>query len=126
MMITREQMTNATAGAVLLSSTALVVQGATSNPRTGRACMAIRVAFGALALVTIARNFRARKQADDTANSALREGYSLGLIHATNGLVLIPRDDSDGQGAPAQDATATLSAVPPQKSAEGPTNGKPQ
>ncbi|MFD6873246.1 MULTISPECIES: hypothetical protein [unclassified Streptomyces] len=123
MMITREQMTTATAGAVLLSSTALVVQGATSNPRTGRACMAIRVAFGALALVTIARNIRARKQADDTANSALREGYSLGLIHATNGL--IPRTDSDGQGAPAQDATANLSAVPAQKSAKGPTNGKP-
>ncbi|MGP3687401.1 hypothetical protein ACTVZO_22310 [Streptomyces sp. IBSNAI002] len=92
MMITREQIATASAGAVLLSSAALAVRGAVSDPRPGRACMAIRVGFGALALVTIARNIRARKQANDTANSALREGYTLGLTHATHGFVFPPPD----------------------------------
>lgn len=125
MMITRDQIAAATAGAALLGSTALVVHGAARTPRPGRVCMAARVALGALALVTIVRNIRTRQQANDTAINARREGYTLGLTHATNGLVVIPRTDSQGQGATAQDAAATLSAVPTQ-SAKGPTNGKPQ
>ncbi|MFD8948961.1 hypothetical protein ACFV0B_08930 [Streptomyces xanthophaeus] len=125
MMITREQIATATAGAVLLGSVALVVQGARSNPRPGRTCVAIRVAFGALALVTITRNIRAKQKATDIANSIRGEGYRLGLSHAANGLVF-PPPDSHGQGAPAQDAPAHRSAVPSPKSGEGPINGKPQ
>ncbi|MET9468519.1 hypothetical protein ABZY44_27770 [Streptomyces sp. NPDC006544] len=125
MMITRERITTTAAGATLLASAALVVQGATSNPRPGRACTAVRLAFGTLAAVTIIRSIRARQQAAATANSHRREGYRLGLTHAAHGL-LTPDPDSNGQGATAQDATAHLSAVPSQQAAEGHTKGKPQ
>ncbi|MFE4210267.1 MULTISPECIES: hypothetical protein [Streptomyces] len=125
MMITREQITTATAGAAFIGSAALVAHGATSTPRPGRACMAVRLAFGALALVTITRRIHQRQKDRDTANSHIREGYRLGLTHAAHGL-LSPHPDNQGQGATAQDASPHLSAVPAQKSAEGPTKGKPQ
>lgn len=125
MMITREQITTATAGAAFVGSIALFAHGATRNPRPGRACMAVRLAFGALALVTITRRIHSRQKDRDTANSHRREGYRLGLTHAAHGL-LTPPPDNHGQGATAPDASAHLSAVPSQKSAEGPTNGKPQ
>ncbi|MER6196733.1 hypothetical protein ABT234_05050 [Streptomyces sp. NPDC001586] len=81
--------------------------------------MAIRAAFGVLALVTIARNHRAKQLATASAN----EGYRLGLTHAANGLVF-PPPDSHGQGAPAQDAPTALSAIPSPTSAKGSTHRK--
>ncbi|MGW3057714.1 hypothetical protein ACWC98_17585 [Streptomyces goshikiensis] len=119
MMITREQIATATARTVLLGSAALVVQGTISKKRPGRTCMAIRVAFGVLALVTIAHNHRAKQKAADDVN----EVYRLGLTHGTNGFVF-PRPDSHGQGATAQDAAAPLSAIPSPMGAKGSTHRK--
>ncbi|MFK0233760.1 hypothetical protein [Streptomyces vinaceus] len=124
MMITREQIAAGAAGATLLGSVALVVQGVRSNPRPGPTCMAIRSAFGVLALVHITRSIRARQQADNAAATQHREGYWLGINHAGRGLLLTPSPDTDGQGAPAQDAPDPLSAIPSPKSAEGYTNRK--
>ncbi|MFF7295342.1 hypothetical protein [Streptomyces sp. NPDC008265] len=124
MMITREQLAAAAAGATLLGSVALVVQGVRSNPRPGRACMAVRGAFGVLALVHITRSIRARQQADKAAAARHWDGYWLGLDHANRGLLVTPPPDTDGQGAPAQDAPDHLSAIPAPKGAEGYTNGK--
>ncbi|WP_404959065.1 hypothetical protein [Streptomyces sp. 147326] len=123
MMITRDNLAAAAAGATLLGSVALVVKGVRSDPRAGRRCMAIRGAFGVLALVHITRNVRARQQADRIAATQHREGYWLGLNHAGRGL-LTPPPDSHGSGATAQDATATLSAIPSLTSAKGSTHRK--
>lgn len=124
MMITREQMATVAATATFAGGLALFVANAT-GARNRLACSGVRLALSAVPLVIITRARRAQRQVHDSADTHRREGYWLGLNHAGRGL-LTPPPDSHGQGATAQDATAHLSAVPSQKSAGGPINGKPQ
>ncbi|MFF2922761.1 hypothetical protein ACFVTP_10210 [Streptomyces celluloflavus] len=99
-MITREQLAVVASTAVFLAGLALVAVGAVTGEHPRVADIGVGVTLGCLPFVILARVRRQHHITRETAESIRREGYRLGLEHASRGLLTPPPVTDDGEGAP--------------------------
>lgn len=117
-MITREQLRAGSVVAATLAfliGLAMVIMGAVTGTNARLADSGSVVVFAGLPLVTLTLMRRQQHITREKAEALRREGYRLGLEHASRGLLTPPpATDGDGPGASPDNVTAMprLYAVP--------------